>query len=58
MADDDYMSPEDAQRAIARASKRTPQVSAVHDRIQKMTGDEKGLQMLAQAIKRLLHEER
>lgn len=58
MADDDYMTPEDAQRAIARASKRTPQVSAVRDRIQKMTTEEKGLEMLAQAIRRLLHEQR
>ena len=58
MADDDSMTPEDARRAIARASQRTPQVTAVRDRLQKMTTEDKGLEMLAQAIKRLLHEER
>ena len=58
MADDDYMSPEDAQRAIVRAAQRTPKVAAVRERIEKMTTEDKGLQMLAQAIRRLLHEER
>lgn len=58
MADDDHMTPEDAHRAIVRASQRTPQVSAVRDRLQKMTTEEKGLAMLAQAIRRLLHEGR
>ena len=58
MADDDHLTPEDAHRAITRASQRTPQVSAVRDRIQKMATDEKGLEMLAQAIRRLLHDSR
>ncbi|WP_431859834.1 hypothetical protein [Azospirillum sp.] len=58
MADDndDIMTPEQAQRAIARAAQRTPQISAVRERIEKMTAEEKGLEMLAQAIRRLLHE--
>lgn len=57
MADDD-IKPEDAYKAIVRASERKPQVSAVRDRIQKMAAEDKGLEMLARAIKRLLHEER
>lgn len=57
MADDD-LKPEDAYKAIVRASERKPQVSAVRDRIQKMATEDKGLEMLARAIKRLLHEER
>ena len=58
MADDDHLTPAEAHRAIVRASQRTPQVSAVRERIQKMTADEKGLEMLAQAIRRLLHDSR
>ncbi len=58
MADDEKMTPEDAQRAIARASQRAPQVSAVRTRMQQMAAEDKGLEMLAQAIRRLLHEER
>ena len=58
MADDEILKPEDARKAIARASQRTPRMSAAHERIQKMTTEDKGLEMLAQAIRRLLHEGR
>lgn len=57
MSDDNpIMTSEEAQRAIARAAQRTPQISAVRERIEKMTTEEQGLQILAKAIKRLLHE--
>lgn len=55
MADDD-IKPEDAYKAIVRASQRKPQISAVRERIQTMATEEKGLETLARAIKRLLHE--
>ncbi len=58
MADDEILKPEDAHKAIVRASQRTPQVSAARERIRKMTTEDKGLEMLAQAIRRLLHEGR
>ncbi|HEY0838498.1 MAG TPA: hypothetical protein VGE72_31615 [Azospirillum sp.] len=57
MADDDFMKPEDAEKAISRAMTKTPQVSAVRTKLQKMVDDDdKGLQMLAAAIRRMLHE--
>lgn len=55
--DDDFMKPEDAEKAIARAMTKTPQVSAVRTKLQKLVeDDEKGLRMLASAIRRMLHE--
>lgn len=57
MADDD-MTPEDARRAIARAAQRTPQVSTVRARIEKMTTEDRGMEMLVQAIRRLMQDQR
>lgn len=54
--DDDIMTSEQAQRAIARAAQRQPKIAAVRERIEQMTTEDKGLAMLAQAIRRLLHE--
>ncbi|CCD03286.1 hypothetical protein FBZ85_12654 [Azospirillum brasilense] len=57
MADND-MKPEEAQLAIAKAAQMKPQVQAVRDRLRKMADDEeKGVQILASAIRRLLHQE-
>jgi polysaccharide deacetylase 2 family uncharacterized protein YibQ len=57
MADDEFMKPEEAEKAIARAMTKTPQVTAVRNKLQKLVeDDDKGLQMLASAIRRLLHE--
>ncbi|MCW2242640.1 hypothetical protein [Azospirillum canadense] len=58
MADDKGMTPEEAQLAIAKAAQRQPKVQAVRDRLRKMAEDEeKGLQVLASAIRKLLHQE-
>lgn len=58
MADDDNMTPEEAQVAIAKAAQRQPKVQAMRDRLRKMAEDEeKGLQVLASAIRNLLHQE-
>lgn len=57
MAKDDYMKPEEAQLAIAQASQRKPQVQAIREKLQKLAADEeKGLQVLASAIRNLLHQ--
>ncbi|UKJ77288.1 hypothetical protein [Azospirillum brasilense] len=57
MADND-MKPEEAQLAIAKAAQMKPQVQAMRDRLRKMADDEeKGVQILASAIRRLLHQE-
>lgn len=58
MADDDVMKPEEAQLAIAKASQMKPQVQAMRDRLRKMADDdEKGVQILADAIRRFLRQE-
>lgn len=58
MAGDDHMTPEEAQLAIAKAAQRQPKVQAVRDRLRKMAEDEeKGLQVLASAIRKLLHQD-
>jgi len=58
MADKDTdLTPEDAQRAIAKAAEKRPQVAVMRERLQKLAGDEeRGLQLLAAAIKRMLRE--
>ncbi|TWA80522.1 hypothetical protein FBY14_1252 [Azospirillum brasilense] len=57
MADND-MKPEEAQLAIAKAAQMKPQVQAMRDRLRKMADDEeRGVQVLASAIRRLLHQE-
>lgn len=58
MADqNDDMTPEAAHLAIERASQRTPAVAAVRAKLNKLASDDnKGIEMLANAIKRLLRE--
>lgn len=57
MADDEIMKPEEAQLAIAQAAMRKPQIQAVREKLQKLAEDEeKGLQILASAIRNLLHQ--
>ncbi|MGY0780798.1 hypothetical protein ACW7BJ_24380 [Azospirillum argentinense] len=57
MADND-MKPEEAQLAIAKAAQMKPQVQAMRDRLRKMADDEeRGVQILASAIRRFLHQE-
>ncbi|MBK4722928.1 hypothetical protein JJL56_29140 [Azospirillum sp. YIM DDC1] len=57
MAKDD-MKPDEAQLAIAKAAQMKPQVQAMRDRLRKMADDEeRGVQILASAIRRLLHQE-
>ncbi|MDW7553081.1 MULTISPECIES: hypothetical protein [Azospirillum] len=52
------MKPEEAQLAIAKAAQMKPQVQAMRDRLRKMADDEeKGVQILANAIRRFLHQE-
>ena len=57
MADDDRMKPEEANLAIARAAAQQPRVQQVREKLQKLAADEeRGLQVLAAAIKRMLRE--
>ncbi|HYG85238.1 MAG TPA: hypothetical protein VD978_03185 [Azospirillum sp.] len=57
MADDEHLTPEDAQRAIERASRQTPTVSAARDKLLEMAeNEENGLRLLAEAIRRMLRE--
>lgn len=57
MAKDD-MKPDEAQLAIAKAAQMKPQVQAMRDRLRKMADDEeRGVQILASAIRRLLRQE-
>ncbi len=56
MADDEIMKPEEAQLAIAQAAMRKPQVQVVREQLQKLAEDEKGLPILASAIRNLLHQ--
>lgn len=58
MADDDIMKPEDAQVAIAKASQQRPKVQLMRDKLRQLAEDEeKGLPILASAIRNLLHQE-
>lgn len=55
---DDNMTPEEAHLAIAKAAQQQPKVQAMRDCLRKMAEDEeKGLQVLASAIRKLLHQE-
>lgn len=57
MADDEIMKPEEAHLAIAQAAMRKPQVQVVREQLQKLAEDEeKGLPILASAIRNLLHQ--
>ena len=57
MADDEILKPEEAQLAIAQAAMRKPQVQVVREKLQKLAEDEeKGLPILASAIRNLLHQ--
>lgn len=58
MADNDIMKPEDAQLAIAKASQQRPKVQLMRDKLRQLAEDEeKGLPILASAIRNLLHQE-
>ena len=58
MADDDIMKPEDAQLAIAKASQQRPKVQLMRDKLRQLAEDEeRGLPILASAIRNLLHQE-
>ncbi len=58
MADNDIMKPEDAQVAIAKASQQRPKVQLMRDKLRQLAADEeKGLPILASAIRNLLHQE-
>lgn len=57
MSEDEYLRPEDAELAIARASAVDPKVQRARDRIARIIGeDERGVEMMAQAIRRMLRE--
>lgn len=57
MTEDERISPEDARRAIERASQKKPQLSAARDKLLSMAeNEERGLQLLAEAIRRMLRE--
>lgn len=58
MADDEIMKPEDAQVAIAKASQQRPKVQLMRDKLRQLAEDEeRGLPILASAIRNLLHQE-
>jgi hypothetical protein len=58
MADDEIMKPEDAQLAIAKASQQRPKVQLMRDKLRQLAEDEeRGLPILASAIRNLLHQE-
>ncbi|MGQ9368071.1 hypothetical protein [Azospirillum sp. ST 5-10] len=55
MADDD-MKPEEASLAIDRATAKSSGVQRVRAKIQEMATEEKGLEVLATVIRRMLRE--
>ncbi len=55
---DAFLSPEEAQLAIARAAEQKPQLQVIREKMSRLTESEQGMQMLANAIRRMLHEER
>ncbi|WP_169732828.1 hypothetical protein [Azospirillum halopraeferens] len=57
MADDEMMKPEEANLAIERASAKSSNVQRMRERLQKLAqDDDKGLQILADAIRRMLRQ--
>lgn len=56
--DKDHMTAEEAQMAIEEAANRRPQLYAIREKLQKMASDEeRGLQILAEGIRKLLHQQ-
>lgn len=56
-ADPDHISPEEASLAIDRAAAKRPQIAVAREKLSKLAGDdERGLRMLAEAIRRMMRE--
>lgn len=56
-ADPDHISPEEASLAIERAAAKRPQIAVAREKLSKLAGDdERGLRMLAEAIRRMMRE--
>ena len=56
--DKDHMTAEEAHTAIEEAANRRPQLYAIREKLQKMAEDEeRGLRMIAEGIRKLLHQQ-
>ncbi|NYZ17876.1 hypothetical protein HL658_35495 [Azospirillum sp. RWY-5-1] len=55
--DPDHISAEEASLAIDRAAAKRPQIAVAREKLSKLAGDdERGLRMLAEAIRRMMRE--
>lgn len=57
VADSDHFTAEEASLAIDRAAAKRPQIAVAREKLSKLAGDdERGLRMLAEAIRRMMRE--
>ena len=59
MADDELMSRDEIELAIQRASEKTPKIRLAREKIDRAVGgidSEKGMQLLAEAIRRMMRQ--
>lgn len=59
MADEEQVGPDEIDLAIARASERSPKLQRARQKIDQMigSGDDEGFRILANAIRRMMHQE-
>jgi hypothetical protein len=56
-AESDHFSAEEASLAIDRAAAKRPQIAVAREKLSKLAGDdERGLRLLAEAIRRMMRE--